>query len=112
MLTGDCEREHRWLDRKQLGAWVRLLAVLELLPGVLDRQLRRDAGLTHFEYYTVATLSEAPDGTLRMTTTMPPRHENPRLRPEGVAQHRPSCRVRVAPVHVVPDPGRPPRRPA
>ena len=58
----------RWLDKTQLGAWVRLAAVLELLPGVLDSQLRRDAGLTHFEYYVLAMLSEAPDHTLRMTS--------------------------------------------
>src|SRR5215213_8486669 len=56
-----------WLDRDQLGAWVRLVAVLELLPGVLDGQLRRDAALTHFEYYVLAMLSEAPGTTLRMT---------------------------------------------
>jgi DNA-binding MarR family transcriptional regulator len=58
----------RWLDETQLSAWVRLAAVLELLPGVLDSQLRRDSGLTHFEYYVLAMLSEAPDHTLRMTS--------------------------------------------
>jgi DNA-binding MarR family transcriptional regulator len=58
----------RWLDETQLSAWVRLAAVLELLPGVLDSQLRRDSGLTHFEYYVLAMLSEAPDRTLRMTS--------------------------------------------
>jgi DNA-binding MarR family transcriptional regulator len=56
-----------WLDRDELAAWVRLVAVLELLPGVLDGQLRRDADLMHFEYFVLAMLSEAPDRTLRMT---------------------------------------------
>lgn len=56
-----------WLDKEQLAAWVRLAAVVELLPGVLDTQLRRDAGLTHFEYFTLAMLSEASERTLRMT---------------------------------------------
>ena len=56
-----------WLDRRQLRAWIRLAAVLELLPGVLDAQLRRDADLNAFEYYTLAMLSEAPARTLRMT---------------------------------------------
>jgi DNA-binding MarR family transcriptional regulator len=56
-----------WLDRHQTRAWVRLVGVLELLPGVLDAQLRRDADLTHFEYYVLAMLSEAPSRTLRMT---------------------------------------------
>lgn len=57
----------KWLTKDQLAAWVRLVAVVELLPGVLDSQLRRDASLTSFEYYVIAMLSEAPSRTLRMT---------------------------------------------
>ena len=57
----------RWLTRDELSAWTRLAAVMELLPGVLDVQLRRDAQLSHFEYYALAMLSEAPLRTLRMT---------------------------------------------
>ena len=57
----------RWLDDEELDTWVKLVAVVELLPGVLDSQLRRDAGLTHFEYFVLAMLSEAPELTLRMT---------------------------------------------
>lgn len=56
-----------WLDRRQLRAWIRLRAVLELLPGALDAQLRRDADLTEFEYQVLAMLSETPGRTLRMT---------------------------------------------
>lgn len=57
----------KWLTRDELAAWVRLAALIELLPGTLDAQLRRDAGLTNFEYYVLAMLSEAPGRTLRMT---------------------------------------------
>jgi DNA-binding MarR family transcriptional regulator len=57
----------KWLSDDELAAWVRLVAVVELLPGVLDSQLRRDAELTNFEYYVLAMLSEAPHRTLRMT---------------------------------------------
>ncbi len=57
-----------WLDNEERAAWVRLAAVVELLPGVLDSQLRRDAQLSHFEYYALAMLSEAPQRTLRMTS--------------------------------------------
>jgi DNA-binding MarR family transcriptional regulator len=56
-----------WLTPQQLAAWVRLTAVLELLPAALDSQLRQDAELTHFDYYVLAMLSEAPEHTLRMT---------------------------------------------
>src|SRR3954447_17958249 len=60
--------ETRWLTDDERVAWVRLAAVVELLPGVLDSQLRRDADLSHFEYFVLAMLSEAPDRTLRMTS--------------------------------------------
>jgi DNA-binding MarR family transcriptional regulator len=59
--------ETRWLDQAEREAWLRLVAVVELLPGVLDAQLRTSAGLTHFEYFVLAMLSEAPEHTLRMT---------------------------------------------
>src|SRR4051794_33587046 len=60
--------ETGWLDEHERAAWLRLIAVVELLPGVLDSQLRADAGLTHFEYFVLAMLSEAPERTLRMTS--------------------------------------------
>lgn len=56
-----------WLTPEQLHAWIRLVSVVELLPGTLDSPLQRDAELTHFEYFTLAMLSEAPARTLRMT---------------------------------------------
>jgi hypothetical protein len=39
---------------------------MRLLPA-LDAQLRRDAGVSHFEYEGLAALSEAPERTLRMS---------------------------------------------
>ncbi|ASD22759.1 MarR family transcriptional regulator [Cryobacterium sp. LW097] len=55
------------LNQAQLHAWLRFVAVVELVPGLLDSQLQRDSDLSHFEYYVLAMLSEAPDHTLRMT---------------------------------------------
>src|SRR3954454_19988531 len=69
--------ETPWLDDAQLAAWIKLVAIVELLPSVLDAQLRRDSGLTHFEYFVLAMLSEAPDRTLRMTGLAP--HNNAAL---------------------------------
>jgi DNA-binding MarR family transcriptional regulator len=57
----------KWLSAAEREAWVRFAAVLELLPAALDAQLVRDEKLTHFEYFTLAMLSEAPGRTLRMT---------------------------------------------
>lgn len=49
------------------AAWVRLIAVTELLPGALDAQLLRDARLTHFEYRVLMVLADSPNLTSRMT---------------------------------------------
>lgn len=87
----------KWLDQPERAAWVRLASVLELLPGVLDAQLRRDAGLMHFEYFVLAMLSEAPKRTLRMsalaaqTNSTPPRlsHVVARLEGRGLVERVP-----------------------
>lgn len=57
----------RWLTDDERRAWVRLVAVVELLPGVIEAQLRRDADLSHYEYFVLALLSEAPGRTLQMS---------------------------------------------
>ncbi len=54
----------RWLTPDERAAWIGLSAVLERLPAALDAQLRRDAGLTHFEYWVLAMLSEADGHSL------------------------------------------------
>lgn len=59
--------EPRWLSSDEQDTWVSLAAVLELLPRELDLQLQRDEALTHFDYFTLAMLSEAENRTLRMT---------------------------------------------
>jgi hypothetical protein len=59
----------RWLTPEQLHTWIRLVSVMELLPGTLDSQLQRDAELTHFEYFTLAMLSEAPERPSRPRPT-------------------------------------------
>lgn len=86
-----------WLNERQLRAWMKLVAVVELLPGVLDSQLQRDAELTHFEYMVLAMLSEAPDKTLRMTglsaatnSTLPRlSHVVKRLEARGFVERKP-----------------------
>lgn len=64
MTTDDAPR---WLTAGQMRAWLRLQAVVELLPGALDSQLRRDSGLTHFEYLVLAMLSQSDGHALRMS---------------------------------------------
>jgi DNA-binding MarR family transcriptional regulator len=88
--------EPQWLSAEEQAAWVRFAAVLEILPRVLDSQLVRDQRLTHFDYFALAMLSEAPDATLRMselaaiTNATPPRLSKvmDRLENQGFVERR------------------------
>lgn len=55
-----------WLDDEERRAFLALMSVVLRLDPTLDAQLRRDAGLSHFEYSVLSHLSEAPEGTRRM----------------------------------------------
>lgn len=66
-LVSGTELEPRWLDEREQHAWRQLAGVLLKLPAALDAQLQRDAGMTHFEYWVLALLSEADDRRLRLS---------------------------------------------
>jgi DNA-binding MarR family transcriptional regulator len=57
----------RWLTDDEQRTWRRFGALVTLLPAALESQLQRDAGLTHFGYWALAMLSEAPGRSLRMS---------------------------------------------
>lgn len=59
--------EPRWLNAEEREAWLTLASLMVQLGPVLDAQLRRDAGISHFEYSVMASLSEAPEHTRRMS---------------------------------------------
>ncbi len=56
-----------WLSDDQQVAWRPFVALLIRLPAALDAQLQRDAGVNHFDYLVLSSLSEAPESTLRMS---------------------------------------------
>ena len=56
-----------WLDDEQQRTWRAWLTVSELVPRVLDAQLRRDAGISHAAYVVLAMLSESPTRSRRMS---------------------------------------------
>ena len=61
------EAEPRWLDTDERETWLAVVSMLMRLPTALDRQLQRDAGISHFEYQVLAGLSMSPGRTLRMS---------------------------------------------
>jgi DNA-binding MarR family transcriptional regulator len=59
--------EPRWLGEADRETWVAFVRMLIRLPAALDNELQRDCDLSHFEYGILAALSQADDGTLRMS---------------------------------------------
>jgi DNA-binding MarR family transcriptional regulator len=56
-----------WLSDRELRTWRYFAGVLSWLPAELEGQLQREAGLTHFGYWVLAALSEAPGRSRRMS---------------------------------------------
>lgn len=59
--------DFQWLSADEVRSWKALIAMCHALPAALDAQLKEASGLSEFEYYVMASLSEAPGRTLRMS---------------------------------------------
>jgi DNA-binding MarR family transcriptional regulator len=57
----------RWLDAQEQQIWEQLSTMILRLQPVLNAQLQREFGISHFEYLMMARLSEAPGSKLRMS---------------------------------------------
>jgi DNA-binding MarR family transcriptional regulator len=57
----------RWLSDPEQRAWRAFITAAQLLMDQLDRELQRDAGMSHAYYAILVALSEQPLRTLRMT---------------------------------------------
>ncbi|MFI1705462.1 MarR family winged helix-turn-helix transcriptional regulator [Streptomyces griseoruber] len=57
----------RWLAPEERRAWLAYIDFSTLLSDHLNRQLRREAGVTHADYTLLAHLSSVPDQTLTMS---------------------------------------------
>jgi len=57
----------RWLNAEEHRAWRAFCGVFLRLDAALDAQLRRDAGMRHFEYGVMSGLSQAPGRSMRMS---------------------------------------------
>jgi DNA-binding MarR family transcriptional regulator len=57
----------RWLDETEARAWRGHLRMTWLLNAAIERDLLRQAGLSHPDYYVLVSLSEAEGCRLRMS---------------------------------------------
>lgn len=57
----------RWLNAEERSSWMAYIDASTLLDDYLDRQLRRDVGITHPDYSLLTRLQAAPDHALGMS---------------------------------------------
>ncbi len=67
-LSGEgAESQTRWLNDEEKDTFFTLMALIIEVDRSLDKQLNRNAGLSHFGYTALARLSEAENRQLRMS---------------------------------------------
>jgi DNA-binding MarR family transcriptional regulator len=59
--------EPRWLSDEDQYVWRQIIAVINLLPAELERELQREHGLSMHDYQILVHLSENRDGEVRLT---------------------------------------------
>jgi DNA-binding MarR family transcriptional regulator len=60
-------RPEPWLNDDQQKAWRHVVGLFMTLPGAIDSDLQRNAGLSMYEYLVLASLSETADRMLQMS---------------------------------------------
>lgn len=60
------QEEPNWLSAEEDAAFRTFMKATTAVDASLDRQLRRDAGLSHFDYTVLARLSETPERAMFM----------------------------------------------
>lgn len=63
----ECAADVKWLSADEIATWMEVRRLLLLLPSALDSAMTEQAGISFFEYQVLATLSEHPEATLRMS---------------------------------------------
>lgn len=61
------EEPAKWLTEAQTETWLNIWSMYVWLPNRLDAQLKRDSGMSHYDYFAMAQISMAPDAKLRMS---------------------------------------------
>ncbi|MFI6985839.1 MarR family winged helix-turn-helix transcriptional regulator [Embleya sp. NPDC050154] len=61
------EAEPRWLSDEDQCVWRQIIAVINMLPPRLERELQREHGLSLHDYQILVRLSEHPDREVRLS---------------------------------------------
>jgi DNA-binding MarR family transcriptional regulator len=95
---GDPVDDVPWLDARELQVWMALAQLMVKLPVAVESQLQKASGLSLFEYFVLAHLSEAPGRQVRLSELAALSHGSlsrlshviTRMEKRGFVERRPS----------------------
>lgn len=61
------ENTTNWLSDEEAETWLNVWSFYSGMPTRLDAQLKRDAGISHYDFFAMQTMSRAENGCLRMS---------------------------------------------
>jgi DNA-binding MarR family transcriptional regulator len=64
----DEEPDLNWLTAEELDSWLSVVRLMTWLPWSIDQQLQRDSKFGMVDYQVMATLSESPQRTMRLSS--------------------------------------------
>ena len=87
-----------WLDARELQVWMALAQLMVKLPVAVESQVQRASGLSLFEYFVLAHLSDAPRHQVRLSELAALSHGSlsrlshvvTRMEKRGLVERRPS----------------------
>lgn len=56
-----------WLNEEEAKAWLNLWSIRVWLSSRLDAHFKQDVGISHYDYFALAQISQAPSRQLRMS---------------------------------------------
>ncbi|HZK31458.1 MAG TPA: MarR family transcriptional regulator [Corynebacterium sp.] len=57
----------QWLNDEETETWLNVWSFYAGVPTILNAQLRRDAGVSHYDFFAMQTISNAVGGRMRMS---------------------------------------------
>lgn len=61
------EKANKYLTEEEAKTWENVWSFYVGLPSKLDAQLKRDAGISHFDFYAMSHIAGTDEGSLRMS---------------------------------------------
>lgn len=61
------DNSSQWLNDEETETWLNVWSFYSGVPTILDAQLKREAGVSHYDFFAMQTISHAAGGQMSMS---------------------------------------------